>query len=120
MRTLYKWDLIIVEEHLDWKIYFSKNWKYLLSKELEEKRNRVYKLPMAPANKWDFVEMKKEIEYLEEIDTIQKEEEKEKSQHKKKSYYERTWKKHPWMNKFKIRKTKKLDIAISEQKRRKT
>ena len=91
--TLYKGDYITVEEHLDWSIYFSKKWKYLVSKLLPEKRKRLYKLPMAPVNSTHFREMKDEIDNLEEINTIKKENEKK----NKKSYFEIHWKPHPWM-----------------------
>jgi len=89
--TLYKWDSITVEEHLDWKIYFAKNNKYLTSKLLAEKRKNRYMLPMAPANNNHFEEKKDEIDKLEEINKI-KEENKS-----KKSYFEIHWKPHPWM-----------------------
>lgn len=91
--TLYKWDIITVEEHLDWKVYFSKNWKYLTFKLLPEQRKRNYKLPMAPANNSHFKEMKDEIDKLKEISNIELENEKK----NKKSYFEIHWKPHPWM-----------------------
>lgn len=90
---IYKWDSITVEEHLDGKIYLSKNWKYITFKQLPEKRKRQYKFPMAPANSTHFKEMKDEIDKLEEIHTI-KDENNKKS---KKSYFEIHWKPHPWM-----------------------
>lgn len=95
--TLYKWDMITVEEHLDWNIYFAKNWKYLTSKLLPEKRKRRYKLPMAPANNLHFDEMKKEIVKLEKIDKIKKENKKTVTNTRKKSN---------WMKNFKIWKAK--------------
>lgn len=91
--TLYKWDSITVEEHLDWKIYFAKNWKYLTFKLLAEKRKRNYKLPMAPANSTHFKEMKNEIEKLEEVDNIKKDNEVK----NKKTYFEIHWKPHPFV-----------------------
>ncbi len=94
--TLYKWDIIIVEEHLDWNIYLSKNWKYLTFKKLEEKRNKRYLLPMAPANLSHFKEMKDQIDKLEKIDNIKKENELQ----DKKSYFETHKKPHPWMKWF--------------------
>lgn len=90
---IYKWDSITVEEHLDWKIYLSKNWKYITSKQLPEKRKRQYKLPMAPANTSHFKEMKDQIDKLEEIHNIKIENNKK----NKKSYFEVHWKPHPWM-----------------------
>ncbi len=92
--TLYKWDIITVEEHLNWNIYFAKSWKYLTFKILCEQRKRRYKLPMAPANNNHFDEMKKEIEKLEEIDKIEKE--------NKENNYNKNWKKNNWMKWFKI------------------
>ena len=100
--TLYKWDKITVEEHLNWNIYLSKNGKYLTFKKLEEKRKKQYKLPMAPVSISHFEEMKKEIEKLEEISKIQKENEIELLKTNILSHYEKTWKKHPWMTNFKI------------------
>lgn len=100
--TLYKWDNITVEEHLNWNIYLSKNWKYITFKKLEEKRNKRYKLPMAPVSNSHFEEMKKEIEKLEEINKIQKENQVELLKTNILSHYEKTWKKHPWMTNFKI------------------
>ena len=91
--TLYKWDSITVEEHLDWKVYFSKNWKYLTFKILPEKRKWIYKLPMAPANSTHFKEMKNEIDKLKEVDNIKKENE----QKNKKTYFEIHWKPHPFV-----------------------
>lgn len=91
--TLYKWDNINVEEHLDWNIYFAKNWKYLTFKVLPEQRNRMYQLPMAPVNSTHFREMRDEIDKLEKIDNIRQENEKK----NKKSYFEIHWKPHPWM-----------------------
>lgn len=93
--TLYKWDSITVEEHLDWKIHFSKNLKYLTYKVLPEKRKRRYKLPMAPVNSSHFKEMKDEIEKLEKINNIVKENNKEKI--KTQTYYEKHWKPHPFV-----------------------
>ena len=95
--------MITVEEHLDWSIYLSKKWKYLVFKELPEKRKRCYKLPMAPANNYHFEEMKNEIEILQKIDNISSENKKQIKQalsnKNNKSYFERTWKEHPY-NKF--------------------
>ena len=94
---LNKWDMITVEEHLDWTIYLAKNWKYIVFKKLEEKRRSwSYKLPMAPANIWHFEEMKNEIDKMQEIDNIKIENEKQEKQNKK-SYFEIHWKPHPWM-----------------------
>ena len=90
---IYKWDTIIVEEHLDWNIYFSKKGRYLTSKVLDEKRRRRYTLPMAPANNNHFIEMKEEIDKLGEIHSIRNENQKR----DKKSYFETHWKPHPWM-----------------------
>lgn len=92
---MYKWDSITVEEHLDWKIHFSKNLKYLTYKVLPEKRKRRYKLPMAPVNSSHFKEMKDEIEKLEKINNIVKENNKEKI--KTQTYYEKHWKPHPFV-----------------------
>lgn len=100
--TLYKWDIITVEEHLNWKVYLSKNWKYLNFKKLEKRRIWSYKLPMAPVSDSNFEEMKKEIEKLEEINKIKKENEIELLKTNILSYYQKTWKKHPWMTNFKI------------------
>ncbi len=97
---LNKWDIITVEEHLDWSIHLAKNWKYIVFKELPEKRTRQYKLPMAPANTSHFTEMKSEIDKMQEIDKIKKDNEKL----IKKSCFEITWKKHPWMKNFSIKK----------------
>ena len=91
--TLYKWDSITVEEHLDWRIHFSKNLKYLTYKALPEKRKKRYTLPMAPVNSTHFKEMKDEIEKLKEINNIEKENEKK----NKRTYFEIHWKPHPWM-----------------------
>ena len=98
--NLNKWDIITVEEYLDWSIHLSKAWKYIVFKELPEKRIRQYKLPMAPANNNHFEEMKNEIEKMQEIDNIIKENEKQNQS--KESYFEKHWKSHPWMTKFKI------------------
>lgn len=97
--TLYKWDSITVEEHLDWKIHLAKNWKYLTFKLLPKQRKRRYKLPMAPANNSHFTEMKDEIDKLEKIDKI-----KSKNNKKYDSYYQKHWKPHPWMANFKFKK----------------
>lgn len=114
---LNKGDLITVEEHLnqDWnwntKIHISKSWRYIVFKELQEKKRKRYTLPMAPANRGHFVEMKSEIEKLGEIVKIQEENEKQKQIEKqtevenelrenKKSYFEVHWKFHPWMKNF--------------------
>jgi hypothetical protein len=102
---VYKGDIITVEEHLDWKIYLSKNWKYLNFKEIDEKRNRVYKLPLAPINDEHYEKMKNEIEHLEKIHKIQLENETELLKTNILSYYQRTWKKHPWMKNFIIKKS---------------
>jgi len=109
---LYKGDKIIVEEHLNWKIYLSKNWKYLTFKKLEEKRKRQYKLPMAPVSISHFEEMTKEIEKLEEISKIQKENEIELLKTNILSHYEKTWKKHPWMTNFQIWKNANKKVTF--------
>jgi len=101
--TLYKWDIITVEEHLDWNIYFAKKWKYLTHKILPEKRIRRYKLPMAPVNSSHFREMKNEIDKLEEINKIIEE---NKIEEQKVSYYKKTWKKHPWMKSINFKNSK--------------
>jgi len=87
--TLHKWDIITVEEHLDWNIYFSKKWTYFIPKKLNEKRKSKYILPLAPINNTNFKEMKDEIDKLKEINKIKKK--------NKKSYFEIHWKPHPWM-----------------------
>jgi len=66
-----------MEEHLNWDIYFSKKWKYLIHKLLTEKRIRRYMLPMEPVNSTQFKEMKDEIEKLEKINIIKSEDNKE-------------------------------------------
>ena len=68
--TLYKWDIITVEEHLNWDILLAKNWKYLTFKKLPEKRKNPYKLPIAPVNSTHFEEMKLQIDNLQKIDKI--------------------------------------------------
>ncbi len=91
--TLHKWDIITVEEHLDWKVYFSKKWKNFVSKKLNKKRKSRYTLPLAPINNNNFKEMKDEIDKLYKINKIKKENERK----NKKSYFEIHWKPHPWM-----------------------
>ena len=71
--TLYKGDIVTIEEHLNWKICLSKNHRYITYTKLNEKRIKQYKLPMAPVSISHFKEMKKEIEKLEEINKIKKE-----------------------------------------------
>jgi len=99
---LNKGDIITVEEHLDGSIHLAKNWKYIVFKELPEKRQRSYKLPMAPANNTHFKEMQDEIDKLQEIDTIKKENEQQKEKQAKFSYFEKTWKEHPYSKRFKF------------------
>lgn len=96
--TLYKWDSITVEEHLDWSICFTKNWKYLTFKTLAGQRKRRYNLPMAPVNSTHFKEMKDEIEKLGEINNIKNEN--NKGNVKKQTYYEKHWKAHPFVKNF--------------------
>lgn len=100
--VLNKWDIITVENYLDWTIHLAKNWKYIVFKELQEKRIRQYKLPMAPVNNSHFEEMKNEIDKKQEIDNIQKENEIQLLKTNILSHYEKTWKKHPWMTNFRI------------------
>lgn len=112
---VYKWDIITVEKHLDWNIYFSKKGKYITAKKLEEKRKRAYKLPLAPATDIHYEEMKSKIEYLEKIDTIRKENEKQEKQKQSKqkefqskTYFETHKKSHPWMKNFKLWNANKI------------
>lgn len=122
-----KWDIITVEEHLDWTIHLAKNWKYVVFKELLEKRRSwSYKLPMAPSNNSHFEEMKNEIDKMQEIDKIKNEkqvkEQNEVSEKIKLSYFERTWKEHPHNKCFKLWKTSPNFVKYSpwEQPARKT
>lgn len=108
---LNKWDIITVEEHLNWTIHLAKNWKYIVFKELSEKRTRQYKLPMAPANNSHFEEMKNEIDKLQEIDKIKSENEKQ-NEANKKSYFERTWKENPYNKFFKLWKPRSWFIQV--------
>lgn len=103
---LNKWDMITVEEHLDWNIYLAKNWKYIIFKELPEKRTRSYKLPMAPANTTHAEEMKNEIDKLQEIDKIKNE--------NKISYFEGNWKEHPYNKFFKLWKPKSWFVQVKK------
>ncbi len=107
---LNKWDIITVEEYLDSSIHLAKNWRYIVFKELPEKRKSwSYKLPMAPANRSHAEEMKSEIDKNQEIDRIREENEKQ----NKKSYYEITWKEHPYNKSFKF--WKKSPNFVSNQ-----
>ena len=103
---LNKGDKITVEEYLDWTLHLSKNWKYIVFQELPDKRIRQYKLPMAPANRVHFEEMKDEIEKQQEIDKIRKENEKQEIIEPKLSYFKKNWKTHPFMKHFRIWKSK--------------
>jgi len=105
-----KWDKITVEEHLDWKIYLSRNWKYIVFQELQEKRTRQYKLPMAPANRNHFEEMKDEIEKQQEIDNIIRENQINQIKEPKQSYFEKYWKPHPFNKSIKKMKAKEYIV----------
>ncbi len=106
---IYKWDTITVEEHLDWKILFSKNWRYIISKKLEEKRKKLYSLPLAPTSNNDFEKMKIELENFKKISkNIESKKSKEKKEFQDKTYFETHKKTHPWMKNFKFAKKDKI------------
>jgi len=110
----YKWDKVTVEKHLNWDIKISKNWKYIESKLLPKRPQRLYKLPLAPINEEDIDIMRKNIE----LENTKKQEEKVNNSNKKDktdTYYERTWTSHPWMKNFNFWKKSKQKIKTKNQ-----
>lgn len=98
---IYKGDKVTVEKHLNWDIKVSKDWKYIIHKILDDWPQKIYKLPLAPIDEEDKKILENNLKLQQEKERKQKQAEKiEKENNTKDTYYERTWKKHPWMKSF--------------------